>query len=182
VLIDYLISRDGLRIDRVDISVHGIRLVRAAAGFVARSADEVTGTMRVTLTDLSAALARREVLDLLLARVPGIARPEIGFANDEGGGIRILGSVEALGRRIPITASTRIRIANSRLVVSPVRIQGLPLIGALPVQLPDLEFPLDLPLGLTFTEVTTDPGSLVLHFAGRDLELVPDEPEVEPAG
>ena len=80
-------------------------------------------------------------------------------------------SVEALGRRIPITAHTRVRVSNSRLVVSPMRIQGLPLIGSLPMQLPDLELPLGLPLGLVFTEVTTEPGMLVLRFEGKDVRL-----------
>jgi LmeA-like phospholipid-binding len=180
VLIDFLISKDGLRIAEVDVSVRGVHLARDRSGFVARSADRLTGTMRVTLADLSAAIARPEVVNVMLAGVPGIARPEIGFANDDAGGIRIVGSVEALGRRIPITASTRIRIENSRLVVSPVRIAGLPLIGVLPGQLPDLEFPLALPLGLRFTEVTTDPGRLILHFEGSDLRFVP-EPVEAPA-
>jgi hypothetical protein len=174
VLIDYLISKDGLRLERVDIAVSGLRVSRAgsgANGFVAERADELSGTFRVLLTDLSAAIARPEVVDLLVAGIPGIARPEITFANDPGGGIRIVGSVEAMGRRIPITAHTRVRVSNSRLVVSPMRIKGLPLIGSLPVQLPDLELPLGLPLGLVFTEVTTEPGVLVLRFEGKDVRL-----------
>lgn len=175
MLIDYLISKDGLRLDQVELSFSGVRLGRGANGFVPQSADQLTGTMRVTLADLSAAIARPEVVDLLVAGVPGIARPEVTFANDPKGGIRIVGSVEAMGRRIPITAHTRIRIANSRLVVSPMRIEGLPLIGSLPMQLPDLEVPLGLPLGLQFTEVTTEPGSLLLHFEGTDLDLAPKE-------
>ncbi len=179
MLIDYLISKDGLRLDRVDVSVSGLRLGRGERGFEAQTADEVTGTMRVLLTDLSAAVARPEVVDLLVAGVPGIARPEITFANDPEGGIRIVGSVEAMGRRIPVTAHTRVRVSNSRLVVSPMRIQGLPLIGSLPVQLPDLELPLGLPLGLRFREVTTEPGVLVLHFEGQDVRLR-EASEVEP--
>lgn len=171
MLIDYLISKDGLRMERVDLAVSGIRLARGPNGFVAQSAAELSGTMRVLLTDLSAAIARPEVVDLLVAGVPGIARPEVTFANDPEGGIRIVGSVEAMGRRIPITAHTRVRVSNSRLVVSPMRIQGVPLIGSLPMQLPDLELPLGLPLGLQFTEVATEPGCLVLHFEGRDVQL-----------
>jgi LmeA-like phospholipid-binding len=171
VLIDYLIFKDGLRLDRLDVSVSGLRLARGPGGFAPQTADAVRGTMRVLLTDLSAAVARPEVVDLLVAGVPGIARPEITFANDPDGGIRIVGSVEALGRRIPISAHTRIRVANSRLVVSPMRIQGLPIIGSFPVQLPDLELPLGLPLGLRFTEVTTEPGVLVLRFEGQDVQL-----------
>jgi hypothetical protein len=180
VLIDYLISKDGLRLEQMELSVTGIRLGRGPSGFVAETADEVSGTMRVLVTDLSAAIARPEVVDLLVAGVPGIARPEITFANDPKGGIRIVGSVEALGRRIPITAHTRVRVANTRLVVSPMRIEGLPLIGSFPVQLPDLELPLGLPLGLQFTEVTTDPGCLVLRFAGRDVQLREQPPAPPP--
>jgi hypothetical protein len=183
VLIDYLISKDGLRLDSVEVTVSGLRLGRAAPGFVAETADEVHGTMRVLLADLSAAITRPEVVDLLIAGVPGLARPEVSLANDPEGGIRIVGSVEAMGRRIPVTAHTRVRVANSRLVVSPMRLQGLPFIGSLPVQLPDLELPLGLPLGLRFTEVTTEPGCLVLRFEGRDVRLRdrPAEPPAPPA-
>jgi hypothetical protein len=176
VIIDYLLSKDGLRLDQVDVSLSGIRLGRKRSGFVADSAAEVTGTLRITLADLSAAIARPEVVNQLLGGVPGIARPEITFANGEDGGIRIVGSVEALGRRIPITASTRIRIARNRFIVSPVRLEGLPLLGAFPLQLPDLEIPVNLPLGLSFTDVTTEPGSILLTFAGQDVRFLPDEP------
>jgi len=180
VLIDYLISKDGLRIERVDLAVSGLRLGRGPEGFVAQTADQVSGTMRVLLADLSAAVARPEVVDLLVAGVPGIARPEITFGNDPEGGIRIIGSVEAMGRRIPITAHTRVRVSNSRLVVSPMRLRGLPLIGSLPMQFPDLELPLALPMGLRFTEVTTEPGCLVLHFEGQDVQLRERAEEPEP--
>jgi hypothetical protein len=171
VLIDFLLSRDGLRIDQVDVTVTGLRFGRGPSGLAVETADELTGTMRVTLADLTAAIARPEVVDLLVAGVPGVARPQFSFANDPDGGIRIVGSVEAMGRRIPITAHTRVRVANSRLVVSPMRIEGVPIIGRLPVQLPDLELPLALPLGLQFTEVTTEPGCLLLRFEGRDVQL-----------
>ena len=180
MLIDYLISKDGLRLDRVELAVTGLRLGRGPGGFVAETAEQVTGSMRVLLADLSAAIARPEVVDLLVAGIPGIARPEIDFANDPDGGIRIVGSVEAMGRRIPITAHTRVRVSDSRLVVSPMRIRGLPLIGSLPVQLPDLELPLALPLGLRFTEVTTEPGCLVLKFEGQDAVLREREPDADP--
>jgi hypothetical protein len=182
VIIDYLLSKDGLRLDQVDVSLTGIRLGRNRSGFVAESADAVVGTLRVTLADLSAAIARPEVVNQLLGGVPGVARPEITFANGEDGGIRIVGSVEALGRRIPITASTRIRIAKNRFIVSPVRLEGLPLLGAFPLQLPDLELPVNLPLGLSFTDVTTEPGCLVLTFGGQNVRFTAAEPaaDIEP--
>jgi LmeA-like phospholipid-binding len=177
VIIDYLISKDGLRLDQVDVSLSGIRLGRNRSGFVAQSAAEVTGTLRVTLADLSAAIARPEVVNQLLGGIPGIARPEITFANGDDGGIRIVGSVEALGRRIPITTSTRIRIGKNRFIVSPVRLEGLPLLGAFPLQLPDLELPVNLPLGLAFTDVTTEPGCIVLTFGGSDVRFIPADPD-----
>ncbi|MDT4912045.1 MAG: hypothetical protein QOC66_1173 [Pseudonocardiales bacterium] len=182
MIIDYLLSKDGLRLDQVDVSLTGIRLGRNRSGFVAESADAVVGTLRVTLADLSAAIARPEVVNQLLGGVPGVARPEITFANGEDGGIRIVGSVEALGRRIPITASTRIRIAKNRFIVSPVRLEGLPLLGAFPLQLPDLELPVNLPLGLSFTDVTTEPGCLVLTFGGQNVRFTAAEPaaDIEP--
>lgn len=171
MIIDYLLSKDGLRLDQVDVSLHGIRLGRDASGFVAQTADEIHGTLRVTLADLSAAIARPEIVNQLLTGVPGIARPELSFANGDNGGIRIVGSVEALGRRIPITASTRVRVANDRFIVSPVRLEGLPLIGTFPIQLPDLEIPANLPLGLRFTDVTTEPGYIMLTFSGHDVRF-----------
>ena len=68
----------------------------------------------------------------------------------------IVGEVEAMGRRIPITAHTRIRIANSRLVVSPMRLEGLPLM--------DLEVP-------TRPPITRTPPSLD-DFSLEDEDLV----------
>ncbi len=169
MLIDYLLAKDGLRLDRVDVTMRGIRLARDGSGFGPQSAQEITGTLRVTLADLSAAIARPEIVNQLLLGVPGIARPELSFANGEDGGVKIVGSVEALGRRIPITASTRVRIGKRRLVVAPLRLEGLPLIGAFPLQLPELELPVNLPYGLTFTDVTTEPGALLLTFSGTDV-------------
>jgi hypothetical protein len=66
MLIDYLLSKDGLRLDEVDVTLHGVRLGRDASGFVPQTAAEVHGSLRVTLTDLSAAIARPEVVDQLL--------------------------------------------------------------------------------------------------------------------
>ena len=183
MIIDYLLSKDGLRLDEVDVTLAGVRLGRGPGGFVAQSASEITGSLRVTLADLSAAIARPEVIDQLLLGVPGIARPELTFVNGSNGGIRIVGSVEALGRRIPITASTHVRVSADRFIVSPVRLAGLPLIGSLPIQLPDLEIPANLPLGLRFTSVTTEPGYLLLTFSGQDVRFQPAEaePDAEPA-
>ena len=189
MIIDYLLSKDGLRLDQVDVSLQGVRLGRAARGFVAQTATEISGTLRVTLADLSAAIARPEIVDQLLLGVPGIARPELSFVNgardpdDPSGGIRIVGSVEALGRRIPITASTHVRVGPDRFIVSPVRLEGLPLIGAFPLQLPDLEVPANLPLGLRFTGVTTEPGYILLTFSGTDVAFVREpapEEDAEP--
>jgi hypothetical protein len=184
VIIDYLLSKDGLRLDQVDMSITGIRLGRDASGFVAQSADEVHGTLRVTLADLSAAIARPEIVNQLLGGVPGIARPELTFTNGDDGGIRIAGSVEALGRRIPIVMSTRIRIGKNRFIVSPVRLEGLPLLSAFPIQLPDLELPVNLPLGLSFTDVTTEAGCIVLTFAGKDVRFIASDPptDISPDG
>jgi hypothetical protein len=181
LIIDYLLSKDGLRLDQADVSLHGIRLGRDASGFVAQTADEIHGTLRITLADLSAAIARPEIVNQLLLGVPGIARPELTFANGERGGIRIEGSVEALGRRIPITLNTRIRVSKNRFIVSPMRIEGLPLIGAFPIQLPDLVIPANLPLGLRFTDVTTEPGYIMLTFSGHDVRFAhAGEAEPEP--
>ena len=84
-----------------------------------------------------------------------------------------------LARMSPITASTRIRIGENRFIVSPVRLEGLPLVGAFPLQLPDLELPVNLPLGLSFTDVTTEPGCIVLTFGGRDVRFLAAERATE---
>ena len=85
MIIDYLLSKDGLRLDQVDVSLTGLRVTRDASGFVARSAEQITGTLRVSLTDLSAAIARPEIVDQMLGAVPGIARPQVAFANSDDG-------------------------------------------------------------------------------------------------
>lgn len=171
MLIDFLISKDGVRVEQVEVSVSGLRLGRSGSGLVPRAVDELRGTLRVTLADLSAAISRPEIVDQLLGGVPGLARPEFRLVNGDDGGIRIVGSVETFGRRVPVTTSTRIRVAKSRLVISPVQLQGLPLVGALPI--PDLELPIGLPYGLAFTDVTTEPGCLVLAFEGTELSFGP---------
>jgi hypothetical protein len=170
VLIDYLLSKDGMRLEQVDVTLRGVRLGRNGSGFVAETADEISGTLRIGLADLSAAISRPEIVNQLLLGLPGIAKPELAFVNGDDGGVRIVGSVEALGRRIPITVSTRVRTAKRKLVVSPVRLEGLPLVGMLP-QLPDLEIPVNLPLGLAFTDVATEPGYLVLTFSGTEVRF-----------
>ena len=170
MLIDYLLSKDGMRLEQVDVTLRGVRLGRNGSGFVAETADEISGTLRIGLADLSAAISRPEIVNQLLLGLPGIAKPELAFVNGDDGGVRIVGSVEALGRRIPITVSTRVRTAKRKLVVSPVRLEGLPLVGMLP-QLPDLEIPVNLPLGLAFTDVATEPGYLVLTFSGTEVRF-----------
>jgi hypothetical protein len=171
VIIDYLLSKQGLRLEQVDVSLVGIRLSRGTKGLVPESASRITGTMRLTLADLSAAIARPEVVDTMLAGIPGVARPDVKFANGDDGGIKIIGSVEAMGRRIPLTASTKVTVQGNRLVLSATRLEGLPILNSLPLQLLDLELPLNLPLGLTFTSVTTEPGCLLLGFEGTDVAL-----------
>jgi hypothetical protein len=40
--------------------------------------------------------------------------------------------------------------------------------------------PVNLPLGLGFTDVTTEPGCLLLAFAGRDVQFTRSEPTTGP--
>jgi hypothetical protein len=172
VIIDFLISKEGLRIARVDLSMTGIRMARGPVGFVPQGADLLTGTIHLALGDLSAALARPEIVDQLLGGVAGIARPDIQFRNgEEDASIRIVGSVEAMGRRIPIRASTRVSVTKNRLVLAATHLEGLPLLGTLPVQLFDIVLPLTLPAGLIFTGVTTEPGHVVVAFEGKDVSF-----------
>jgi hypothetical protein len=172
VIIDFLISKEGLRIAKVNVQMTGIRMGRGPAGFVARGADQLTGTLHLSLGDLSAALARPEIVDQLLGGVAGLARPDVQLRNGEDeGSIRVIGSVEAMGRRIPIRASTRVSVQNNRLVLAATHLEGVPFLGSLPVQLFDIVLPLALPAGLEFTGVTTEPGHVVVAFEGQDLSF-----------
>ncbi len=177
--IDFLISKAGLRVAGVELHVTGVRLVRGATSFVTQSAELITGSMTLALTDISAALARPEVIDQLISGVSGIARPEFTLADGAEGGIRIIGSVEVIGRRFPITAASDVRIEDNRVVVSAGHIEGLPLIGLLSPRLPQFVLPLALPAGLAFTGVTTEPGGIVVTFEGRDVWLS-DTPRAVP--
>lgn len=172
MIIDFLISKEGLRVAKVDVAMTGIRMAHGPAGFVPRGADQLTGAVHLALQDLSAALARPEIVDQLIGGVSGLARPDIELRNgEEEGSIRIVGSIETMGRRIPIRASTRVSVTRDRLVLAATHIEGLPIVGSVPVQLFDIVLPLTLPAGLTFTGVTTEPGHVVIAFEGQDVEF-----------
>lgn len=173
MIIDLLMSRSGLRLDTVDVRLTGVRVVRGNGGFMARVAEHLEGSLRLHFADLTAALARPEVLDQLLAGVAGIARPEIKLVNGDNGGVRIVGSVEALGRRIPLQASTRVHIEGNQVVVSATHLEGLPLIRMIPLQWLDLVLPLSLPVGIALTEVSTEEGCFKISFEGHDVPLTP---------
>ena len=183
MFVDFLISKDGLRLAQVDVAITGMRMAVGATGFVPRSADQLSGEVHIALADLARALARPELVDQVLGGVAGLARPDIELVNgEEPGSIRIVGSVEAMGRRIPIRASTRVSIDRNRLVFAATLIEGVPLLRALPVQLFDLALPLTLPAGLEFTGVTTRPGHVVIRFEGRDFQFTAAEtPVPQPA-
>ena len=177
---DFLISRAGIRVAKLQIDVRGLRLVRGSTTFGAQMADAVTGAMTFSLADLTAALARPEILDQVVAGISGLARPEFVLGDGDRGGIKITGSVEVVGRRFPITASTKVRVDNNRIVVSMAHLEGVPLIGMLSSRLPEFVLPLSLPAGLHFTDVTTEPGGIVVHFAGEDVWLSDDPRPAEP--
>ncbi|WP_375503909.1 LmeA family phospholipid-binding protein [uncultured Jatrophihabitans sp.] len=171
---DFLISRAGIRVAALDVQVTGLRLARGAASFAPQSAENVTGSMTVSLADLTAALARPEVVDQFVVGVAGLARPEFVLSDGPDGGIRITGSVEVLGRRLPVTAGARVRVDNHRIVVSFGHLEGLPLLSMLSSRLPQFVLPLALPSDMTFTDVTTEPGGIVIGFAGTDVWLSSD--------
>jgi hypothetical protein len=171
VVIDFLISKAGIRADRVDLSITGVRLAKHSGGLALQSAAEVTGTLRIAFADLTAALARPEVVDQIGASVAGIAKPDIRLTNGPNGGVRLTGSVEFMGRRFPVTASANIHIESNQLVISAGRLSGLPILGALPVQLLDLRLPLAPAAGIHLTGVSTEPDFLVVAFEGHDLQF-----------
>jgi hypothetical protein len=171
VIIDFLISKDGLRVDNVDVSMSGIRVAKGSNGLSPQTADSVRGSVRLTLADLTAALTRPEILDQLLAGAAGFARPDIAFTDSDGGGVRLTGSIEIMGRRFPITAFSRLTIENNKVVVSATQLEGVPMLGALSSRLPSLALPLTLPAGLRFTTVDTAPGAIVVGFEGTDVPL-----------
>ncbi len=177
---DFLISRAGIRVAAIDVQVSGLRLARGAASFAPQSAESIAGTMTVSLADLTAALARPEVVDQLVSGVAGLARPEFALSDGPDGGIRITGSVEVLGRRLPVTAGARVRVENHRIVVSFGHLEGLPLLSMLSSRLPQFVLPLALPSDMTFTDVTTEPGGIVVGFAGTDVWLSDDPRPADP--
>jgi len=175
VIIDFLISKEGLRVAKVDMSMTGIRLAHGPHGFIPRTADVLTGAVHLSLTDLSGALARPEIIDQFLGGVAGLARPDIKLTNgEEEGSIRVTGSVETMGRSIPIKASTRVSVSGNRLVLAATHLEGLPLIGSVPLQLFDIVLPLSMPPGLNFTGVTTSPGHVVIAFEGSNIVIGDD--------
>lgn len=180
MIIDFLISKDGLRVDHIDVSVSGVRFAKRGTGLAPHTADLVRGSVRLTLLDLAAAFARREILDQLLSGVSGIARPELTFTDAADGGIRITGSIEIMGRRFPITAFSRLSIENNKVVVSATQLDGLPMLGVLSSRLPSLALPLTLPAGLRFTDVTTRDGAIVVAFEGTDVALGSEPPIPRP--
>ncbi|MGI8678240.1 MAG: LmeA family phospholipid-binding protein [Jatrophihabitans sp.] len=182
MIIDFLISRDGLRIDEVDLRISGVRLAKKGSGLEPEVADLVEGSVRLTLNDLAAAFARPEILDQLLSGVSGIARPEVTLS-DAGDGIRITGSIEIMGRRFPITAFSRLSIEKNRVLVSATQLEGLPMLGVLSSRLPSIALPLTLPAGLRFTDVVTESGAVVVSFEGHDVRLGAGAPtpKVDPA-
>jgi hypothetical protein len=182
LIVDFLLSKDGLRVAKVDLVMTGVRMGFGPGGFAARGADELSGEVHLALADLAKALARPELLDQVLGGVAGLARPEIGLVDgEEPGSIRLVGSVDAMGRRIPIRASTRVSIERNRLVFAATHLEGVPLLRSLPVQLFDLALPLSLPAGLEFTGVTTQPGHVVITFTGRDFTFGPATAPTVPA-
>lgn len=177
MIIDFLIAKEGLRLDHVELSISGVRLAKGGpGGLTPQVADLVRGSVRITLSDLVAAFARPEILDQLLVGVSGIARPEITVTDSADGGIRITGSIELMGRRFPLTAFSRLSIADNRVIVSATQLEGLPMLGVLSARLPSLALPLTLPAGLRFTDVVTESGAVVVCFEGHDVPLGPEPP------
>ena len=174
MIIDLLMSKSGLRIDSVDVQLRGVRIVHGNGEFMARAAEHLHGSLRLNFTDVTAALARPEIVDQFLSGVAGIAHPEITLVNGPGGGgVRIVGSVEALGRRIPLRASTRVHIEGNRVIISATHLEGLPLIRLIPLQLFDLVLPLVLPEGIWLREVSTEENCFTVTFEGHDVPLTP---------
>ena len=173
MIIDLLMSKDGLRLDSVDVRLRGVRIVRGKGGFMARVAERIDGSLRLYFDDLTAALARPEIVDQLMSGVAGVAKPEITLANGKDGAVRIVGSVEVLGRRIPITSSTKVHIEQNKVVISATHLEGLPILRSIPLQLLDLVLPLSLPEGIRLTDVTTDEGCFVISYEGSNVPLTP---------
>ncbi|MGH3261064.1 MAG: LmeA family phospholipid-binding protein, partial [Trebonia sp.] len=71
MIIDLLMSPDGLRIDQVEITLSRVHVAREPGGFTPRAAERLRGTLRLAFADLASALARPELLDQLLSGVSG---------------------------------------------------------------------------------------------------------------
>lgn len=171
MIIDGVLTSEAFYADRIEMTLGRVRMERVGGRFAPVLAEKVSGVIHLTFADLAALLRQPEVLKSIMAGVEAIARLDLSLTNGADGGLQIAGAVELLGRRFPISTSAGLRIENGKLIVSAARIEGLPLIGALPVQPFDFVLPLRSPEGITFTGVSTAPGEILLEFAGTSLDL-----------
>lgn len=171
MIIDSVLSADAFYADRIEMTLGRVRMERVRGRFAPAVAEEVSGVIHLTFADLAALLRQPEILKSIISGIDAVARLDLSLANGEDGGLQLTGAVEVLGMRIPISTTTSLRIDNGKLIVSAGRIEGLPLIGALPVQPFDFVLPLRSPEGMTFTGVSTAPGEVVLEFVGTNLDL-----------
>ncbi len=171
MIIDGVLTSEAFYADRIEMTLGRVRMERVGGRFAPAVAEEVSGVIHLTFADLSALLRQPEFLKTIMAGVESIARLDLSLTNGADGGLQITGAVELLGRRFPVSTSSSLRIEGGKLIVSAGRIEGLPLIGALPVQPFDFVLPLRSPEGMTFTGVSTAPAEILLEFAGTDLDL-----------
>ncbi|MDN5859170.1 MAG: LmeA family phospholipid-binding protein [Pseudonocardia sp.] len=166
-----MLSPEAFRADRIELTLGRVRMERVRGRFTPAVAEEVSGVIRLKLADLAALLRQPEFVKTIMSGIDAIARLDLSLTNGDDGGLRLSGAVEVLGKRFPISTTTSLRIDNDELIVSAGRIEGLPLIGTLPVQPFDFVLPLGSPKGMAFTGVSTAPGEILLEFAGADLDL-----------
>lgn len=170
-MMGFLFSDDGIRIAKADVILSGIALTSGPHGYQPSFAEIIEGTLLFTFADLKAAFARPEFAKHVLSGVSGVVRPDFSFSDGGDNRLRVTGSIDFLGRRFQLSASSRVRIEGRRLVVSAAQVEGLPMLGAIPVQVMDFSLPLSMPEGTALTGVTVVPDGLLVKFEGKDKKL-----------
>lgn len=114
MIMNYVLADGGFYADRMEITLGRVRMEWSDGWFVPAVAEEVTGIIHLTFDDLAAILRQPSFVKSLWSGVDGIARLDLSLDNAADGGLRLVGAVELLGQRFPISTTTRLRIEDAR--------------------------------------------------------------------
>lgn len=171
MIIEYVLAEEGLYLDEIELTLDRVRMEWQDGRFAPAVAERISGVIHLSFADLAAIFRQPNIIKGLRSGIDAIAHVDLSLANATDGGMKLVGTVDVLGLRIPISTATNLRIEDGKLIISAGKLEGLPLIGALPFQPLDLVLPLVSPMGMRFTGVSTAPGEILLEIAGTDFDL-----------